>query len=167
MTKYYCPKCDKKLSKSEVEGIFCSNCGKVTHIDTESIKHSTIEDAKTRKQKYILVSAIAVGSIIVAVIGLFGYLSGSQFYEYSLECKKYVENGTMPVLDANLTLTKSEIEGNTTQECMSYGNGTYCYQVGMNQPPQSTDPDWSCDVMAITAVSNYTANTITQAAEQP
>ncbi len=166
MTKYYCPKCDKKLSKSEVEGIFCSNCGKVTHIDTESIKHATAEDATKRKQKYVIMSAIAAGSLVVAVIGLFSYMSISQFYEYSIECKKSVESGIMPILDANLTLTKSEIEGNTTQKCMPYGNDTYCYQVGMNQLPQSTDPNWSCDVLAITNVSNYTANTI-QAAEQP
>ncbi|MGI0007330.1 MAG: hypothetical protein ACREAR_04960 [Nitrosotalea sp.] len=167
MTKYYCPKCDKRLSKSEVEKIFCSNCGKVTHIDTESIKHATLEDAKRRKQKYVLISAITVGSLIVAVVGLYSYMSSPQFYEYSLECKKYVDNGMMPILDANLTLTKSQIEGNTTQECMSYGNSTYCYQVGMNKTPQSTDPDWSCDVLSITTISNYAGNVITHAAMQP
>ncbi|MDE1811496.1 MAG: hypothetical protein KGH86_00625 [Thaumarchaeota archaeon] len=166
MTKYYCPKCDKRLSKSEVEGIFCSNCGKVTHIDTESIKHATAEDAKKRKQKYAIVVAIAAGSLIVATIGLYSYLSTPSFYQYSMECKKFVENGTMPILDANLTLTKSQIEGNATQECMSYGNDTYCYRVGMNENPQSTDTAWSCDVLSVIPVSNYTGNTL-QAAEQP
>jgi hypothetical protein len=159
LTKYYCPKCDKKLSKPEVEKILCLNCGKLTHIDTQSTKSMKPENAKKRKQKYILISAIVAGSLIVGVIVLYNY-TNTQFYQYSMECKKFVDNQTTSVLDANLTLTQSEIEGSTTQDCIAYGNDTYCYQVGMNNAPKSTDPNWSCDVLSVTQVSNYTAGSI-------
>lgn len=160
MTKYFCPKCDKQSTKPEVEKILCLNCGKLTHIDTQSIKYAKPENSKKRKQKYILMSIIAAGSIIAVAIGLYDYSASSQFYEYSMECKKSTDNGTASSFDANLTLTQSEIEGSATQDCITYENNNYCYQVGMNEAPKPTDSNWSCDVLSVTQVSNYTSGVI-------
>ncbi len=167
LTKYYCPKCDKQLSKPEIEKILCSNCGKLTHIDTKSNLDLKPENTKKRKQKYILVSVIAVGSLIVATMSLYSYSANPQFYEYSVECKKSVDNETMPILDANLTLTQSQIEGNVAKECMTYGNDNYCYQIGMSEAPKLTDTSWSCDVLSVAPVSNYAPGTIVAAGVQP
>ena len=160
----YCPKCKKKLTKQESEEVLCLNCGKLSFTITHPDDY---KPTNSKKQNYLLISIIIGISLISLIIVFSLYPTTPQFYEYSMECKKLVDNGTMPVFQANLTLAKSEIQGNFTQECMSYGTDNYCYQVGMNQLPTPTDPKWTCDVLSMKPVSNYSSNTLVPVGAQP
>ncbi|MDE1769441.1 MAG: hypothetical protein KGI28_02655 [Thaumarchaeota archaeon] len=154
----YCPKCRKELTTQEEEELFCLNCGKLAFTVKHHDKQLKPEDRK--KQKYLLISAIIGISLISVTIALYIFPTTPQLYQYSMECKKLVDNGTMPIFQANLTLTKSQIQGNFSQECISYGEDNYCYQVGMNQLPTPTDPQWTCNVLSMVPLSNYSSSTL-------